>query len=61
MIAVHVYQSALTGHWLVDKHGTRQCPGDCRVGYRKQADALTEAWAVVQQSPSLYNDVVVQR
>lgn len=61
MMAVHVYQSYLTGHWIVDRNGTKSYPGSCREGYRKLPDALVAAWGWVQEHPKTYNDVVVQR
>lgn len=57
---VNVYQSSLTGHWLVDKHGSKQHPGHDREGFRDKWDALTSAWSMVADMPSLYANVVVQ-
>jgi hypothetical protein len=58
---VNVYQSDLTGHWIVDKHGTKENPGSARQGWRSLHDALAYAWTWVTGMPNIYKDVRVQR
>lgn len=57
---IHVYQSALTGHWLVDLHGTKGSPSRQREGFKEKPVALAEAWRLVAEKPHTYKDVVVQ-
>jgi hypothetical protein len=45
---IHVYKSKLTGHWIVDKSGTKERPGYypwSREGFRHWEDAI--AWAFI--------------
>ena len=59
---VHVYQSPLTGHWIVDKTGTRDRPGRTqRQGWRRLPDALVCAWEWVAEQPNIFTGVAVQR
>lgn len=58
---IHVYQSELTGHWIVDKHGTKTYPSTARQGWRHKHDAIAYAWTWVTGMPSLYKNVWVER
>lgn len=45
-----VYQSDLTGHWIVDEFGTKENPGSRRQAWRSKedadADAATKAYVI---------------
>lgn len=56
---IHVYQSPVTGHWLVDKYGTRDRPSTWRQGWRSKVDALAGAWGLVAERPGRFDGVVV--
>ena len=61
-MSIHVYQSPLTGHWIADRHGTKDYPGSsqARQGWRRMTDAIVCAWEWVAATPSIYDGVRVQ-
>ena len=56
MAEINVYQSELTGHWIVDQGGTKERPGspERRQGFRQHADALAEATRLAANKTAMY-------
>ena len=51
-----VYQSTLTGHWIVDEYGSKEHPGSKRQGWRNHKDALADAASKVHVMEVLDED-----